>query len=74
MEGRARDLSRCPERMPYRHDVFLCYRRDPLLALQKAAEKLKETAANMQQLGNVPDAIEAVKTALDQLKAKTPQV
>jgi hypothetical protein len=41
--------------------------------LQKTADKLKETAANVQKLGDVPDAIKAVTTALEQLKAKTPQ-
>jgi hypothetical protein len=41
--------------------------------LQETADKLKETAGNAQKLGDVPDAIKAVKTALEQLKAKTPR-
>lgn len=41
--------------------------------LQETANQLKQTAANVQKLGDVPDAINAVKTALEQLKAKTPQ-
>ena len=40
--------------------------------LQKTADKLKQTVANVQELGDVPDAINAVMTALEQLKAKTP--